>query len=90
MERKIKQQNILSILVKEPQLDLANEDKLLIRKLHRVAINARQRAKRRNAEVTVIRNGKIIKYLPGKKGRTIGDVKKYPINIDITKPLKIK
>jgi hypothetical protein len=78
------------IAVNNPQLDLVQEDKVLISKLHRVSINARRRAKRRNAAVTVIRNGKIIKYLPGKKGKAIGDVKKYPINIDISKPLKIK
>jgi hypothetical protein len=90
MERKINQHNILTLSVKEPQLDLANEDKVLISKLHRVAINARLRARRKKTEITVIRKGKIIKYLPGKKAKKIGDVKKYATSIDFTKPLKIK
>ena len=68
----------------------ADEENELLEKLHRVSINARRKAFRHNAPVTIIRNGKIIKIYLNKHERVLGIVTPVPLTVDIQKPIRIK
>ncbi len=50
--------------------------------LKSISINARRRAFRKNASVTIIREGKIIKILPSGVEKVIGKIKKKNSIID--------
>lgn len=83
-------------LLKEPQVvfklssKLSAEEKAVSNSLHRISINARRKAFRKNSPVTIIRNGRILKVYSNRKVKQIGIVKKIDLDIDLNKPIKIK
>jgi hypothetical protein len=93
-QRKQKNDDIFSAEEPVVQLNLppnADEFELAISKsLRRISVNARRKAFRKNSAVTIIRNGKILKVHSNRKAISIGTVKKIPLAVDITKPIKIK
>lgn len=70
--------------------NISNEEKAVLNEISRVSINARRRAYNNNASVTIIRNGKILRINSKRKEQVVGKVKKTPIKIDTTKPIRIK
>lgn len=76
--------------VKEPASSGVSEENAVKSNLHKISINARRRAYRKNATVTIIRNGKIIVIHSNRKVKTIGAVKKVEVKVDINKPIKIR
>jgi hypothetical protein len=66
------------------------EENAVKKKLHRVSINARRRAYRRKAAITIIRNGKIIKVYRSGKEKIIGTLRKVRLAFKPGKSIKIK
>src|SRR5258708_3087100 len=65
------------------------EEKAVAEKLHRISINARRKAYRKNAAVTIIRNGKIIKIYRNGKKKIIGTLRKVRLALNTGKSIKI-
>jgi hypothetical protein len=69
---------------------LTDEEKAVRKSLQRISINARRKAYRKKSAVTIIRNGKILRVRSNRKVKSVGVVKKIQIEIDITKPVRLK
>ena len=69
--------------------DLKDENTVL-KEIASVSVNARKRAYRKNASVTVIRNGKILRLKSKEKPKLVGVVKRTAIKVDTTKTIRIK
>ena len=67
-----------------------NDEKAVRNKVARVSINARKRAFSKNASVTIIRNGKIIRIAADRKERVLREIPKKQIHVDINKIIRIK
>ncbi|TAL29993.1 MAG: hypothetical protein EPN93_20455 [Spirochaetes bacterium] len=68
----------------------SNEEKLVLNKIKNISTKARKQARKNNATVTIIRDGRIVAIAPDKKEQVLGRVIKSRINIDFGKPIKIK
>jgi hypothetical protein len=69
---------------------VTKEEKAILLKLHRISINARRRARNNDADITIIRNGEIIRISAKGKKKVIGKVKRNPLKVDTSKPVRIK
>ena len=69
---------------------VTKEEKAVLHRLHRVSVNARRRARNNDADITIIRDGQIIRISAKGKEKVIGKVKRNPLKVDTSRPVKIK
>jgi len=68
---------------------LTKEELAVRNSLQRISINARRKAFRKNSPVAIIKNGKILLVQHNRTIKSLGVVKKMPIEVDINKPIII-
>lgn len=91
MKRKIKSAKTRKTTQKQSAESIDGiDERRVLKEIASVSVNARKRAFRRNASVTVIRNGKILRIKSKEKPKVIGVVKRASIKVDTTKPIRIK